>query len=84
MDGSRALACVEKNETCLVSRKGNVLKSFPGLAAAIHTGVHRKAVLDGEIVCLDENGHPKFYDLLRRSNHPATTRSISCGSMVVT
>jgi len=36
MDGFRALAHVGPDETRLVSRKGNVFKSFPSLAAAIH------------------------------------------------
>jgi bifunctional non-homologous end joining protein LigD len=29
-----------------------------------------EAVLDGEIVCLDSNGRPQFYDLLRRRSEP--------------
>jgi ATP-dependent DNA ligase len=29
------------------------------------------AVLDGEIVTLDENGRPKSYDLLRRRGAPS-------------
>jgi bifunctional non-homologous end joining protein LigD len=66
MDGFRALAHVGPDETRLVSRKGNVYKSFPGLCAAIHTNLHRQAVLDGEIVILDAEGRPQFYDLFRR------------------
>jgi bifunctional non-homologous end joining protein LigD len=66
MDGFRALAYVGPDETRLVSRKGNVYKSFSGLCAAIHTGLGREAVLDGEIVILDAEGRPQFYELLRR------------------
>ena len=66
MDGFRALAHVGPDETRLVSRKGNVYKSFSGLCAAIHANLDREAVLDGEIVILDSTGRPKFYELLRR------------------
>ena len=47
MDGFRALAYVGPDETRLVSRKGNVYKTFPGLCAAIHAALGRDAVLDG-------------------------------------
>lgn len=53
MDGFRALAYVGEYQTRLVSRKGNVYKSFTGLASAIHLGLDCPAVLDGEIVILD-------------------------------
>jgi bifunctional non-homologous end joining protein LigD len=66
MDGFRALAYVGKDETRLVSRRGNVYKRFTELAATIHTELDCEAVLDGEIVSLDANGRPLFYDLLRR------------------
>ena len=49
----------------MVSRKGNVFKSFPSLAAAIHIDLDCQAVLDGEIVILS-NGRPQFYELLKR------------------
>ena len=39
-------------------------------AAAIHIELDCQAVLDGEIVCLDENGRPQFYDVLRRRGDP--------------
>ncbi len=66
MDGFRALAHAGPDETRLVSRKGNVYKSFPGLSMAIRTHLHREAVLDGEIVILDSEGRQQFYDLFRR------------------
>jgi len=34
-------------------------------------------VLDGEIVVLDENGKPQFYDLLRRRGDPVFMLSIA-------
>ena len=66
MDGFRALAHVGPDETRLVSRRGNVYKRFTELAAAINRELDCEAVLDGEIVCLDTSGRPRFYDLLRR------------------
>ena len=70
MDGFRALAFVGKNEACMVSKKGHTMKRFAGLAAAIHSALKREAVLDGEIVVLDSDGRPQFYDLLRRRGQP--------------
>ena len=64
MDGFRALAYIYEHETRLVSRKGNVYKSFVQLACAVHLDC--QAVLDGEIVFLDAEGRPQFYELLRR------------------
>jgi len=66
MDGFRALAYVGEHETRLVSRKGNMYKSFLELRATIHLELDCEAVLDGEIVCLDAEGRPQFYELLRR------------------
>jgi len=70
MDGFWALAHVDQDQTRLVSRRANVSKRFTELAAAIHIELDCEAVLDGEIVCLDENGRPQFYDLLRRRGDP--------------
>jgi len=36
------------------------------LAAAIHIDLDCEAVLDGEIVILDSDGRPQFYELLKR------------------
>ena len=70
MDGFRALAHVGPDQTRLVSRRGNVYKRFTELAAGIHIELDCEAVLDGEIVRLDGNGRPQFYDLLRRRGAP--------------
>ena len=70
MDGFRALAYVDEHETRLISRKGNTYKRFLELAAAIHMELDCEAVIDGEIVCLDSEGRPRFYDLLRRRGEP--------------
>lgn len=70
MDGFRALAHIDANETRLVSRKGNTYKSFAGLCAAIHAELRHAAVLDGEVVRLDASGRPQFYKLLRHRGEP--------------
>ena len=49
-----------------MSRKRNLYKSFPHLCAGIHLDLDCPPVLDGEIVVLDSEGQPQFYDLLRR------------------
>jgi len=54
VDGFRALAHVGPYETRLISRRGNVYKRLTDLAAAIHIELDCEAVVDGEIVCLDQ------------------------------
>jgi bifunctional non-homologous end joining protein LigD len=68
-DGWRALAYLEDGRSELVSRKGNALKSFESLRAAL-ARLGLTSVLDGEIVCLDAAGKPRFYDLFRRRGEP--------------
>lgn len=46
----------------LISRNRNVYKSFPELCAG-RGALGINAVLDGEIVALDESGSPMFYEL---------------------
>jgi len=67
LDGFRALAYLENGEGCLVSRNGNTFASFRDLAADVAASFRATdAVLDGEIVCLDEHGCPQFEDLMFR------------------
>ena len=66
-DGFRAVAYVDGGECRLVSRKDNTYQSFTDLTGWI--GQHLKAqdaFLDGEIVCLDENGRSVFNELFYR------------------
>lgn len=66
-DGFRALAYIEHGSVRLVSRKGNVYKSFDNLCGKIAESVRvQNAILDGEIVHLDAVGKPLFYSLVRR------------------
>lgn len=66
-DGFRALAYLNGGNCRLVSRRGNEMKRFNDLAASIAKELKvTDAVLDGEIVALDSDGMPAFYDLMRR------------------
>jgi bifunctional non-homologous end joining protein LigD len=70
-DGFRALAFCDNGEVRLVSRNGNVFKSFPSLVGDLGAVLRRqRAVLDGEIVCLDSKGRSEFNDLLYRRGEP--------------
>ena len=66
-DGVRVLATVGDGRVRLASRLGNdVTASYPELAGLADAIVPHAAVLDGEVVVLDEHGHPSFQQLQRR------------------
>ena len=69
-DGWRALAYIEGGTCRLVSRNGNPFKRFAGLSAGIAAAVPGRVVLDGEIACLDGDGRPQFWELMRRRIAP--------------
>ena len=71
-DGFRALLYSESDGVHLISRNGNLFRSFPGLCKGLAGDLRgRRCVLDGEIVCLDAQGKSQFRDLLfRRSLIP--------------
>lgn len=70
-DGFRALAYINDGLCHLVSRNGNIFKSFPQLANNVGASLPgTRLVLDGEIVCLDRKGRPQFEQLLFRRNQP--------------
>lgn len=70
-DGFRSLAYVHEGGCRLISRNGNQFKSFPLLSEAIPAELRaQSAILDGEIVCLDEQGKTQFEDLLFRRGEP--------------
>jgi bifunctional non-homologous end joining protein LigD len=70
-DGFRALLCSDENGVRLVSRNGNTFKSFPALCEGLARDLKgRRCVLDGEIVCLDSEGKPRFEALLFRRGEP--------------
>lgn len=71
MDGFRALARVEGHRCTLVSRDGHTFKSWPQPAEEIAHAVRvTRAVLDGEICCLDRDGRSNFKNLLFRRKWP--------------
>ena len=68
-DGIRALAYVDGGRIRLFTRNGNeVTHRYPELRGLGVAFGPRDAVLDGEIVALDENGRPSF-ELLQRRMH---------------
>jgi hypothetical protein len=70
-DGFRALCYVEDGTVKLVSRRGHVYKAFRTLCESITTELRVKdAILDGEIVCLDRDGHSQFNKLMYRRGEP--------------
>jgi bifunctional non-homologous end joining protein LigD len=68
-DGYRAIAEVNKDDVSLYSRNGNTFnESYPIVVDALKK-MKLKAVLDGEIVALDENGMPSFQFLQDYGNN---------------
>jgi bifunctional non-homologous end joining protein LigD len=66
-DGFRALAYIAEGHCRLISRRGNVMKRFNDLSGSIAKELKvTDAILDGEIVALDGDGLPAFYDLMKR------------------
>ena len=71
-DGFRALAFVGRDGVHFVSRNGHVYRQFEPLALALRSELRcRSAVLDGELVCLDERGRSDFLALLYRRGTPS-------------
>jgi bifunctional non-homologous end joining protein LigD len=71
IDGFRALAYIERQRCRLVSRNGHEFKSWPQLAEEVAHAVRAKrAVLDGEICCLNPDGRSNFNALLFRRDSP--------------
>jgi len=62
-DGFRALLSIGGHGPEFVSRNGNVLARFSNLALFIDRELKTNVVLDGEVVCFDREGRPRFYDL---------------------
>jgi len=68
-DGVRAIAFVRNNVARLQSRNGNdITAAYPEVVEAVQKSKigNGSAVLDGEIVVLDKNGHPDFQGHQRR------------------
>jgi bifunctional non-homologous end joining protein LigD len=67
-DGYRLLVVVENGECRLVYRRGSqATELYPEVARAASLLPFSRLVLDGELVCLDENARPSFSRLQQRS-----------------
>jgi bifunctional non-homologous end joining protein LigD len=74
LDGYRVIAVKKGGAVQLLSRYGNGLtQRFAGIAAALRRASVPDAVLDGEVVALDEQGRPSFQEL---QNSGSTRRPI--------
>jgi len=71
-DGFRGLCHIEQGRYRFLSRNGNVLSRFEVLAEQLAAILQiDEAIIDGEVIAVDETGRPQFYDLLRRAPAPA-------------
>jgi len=72
-DGYRVLAARENGAPHLVYRKGSdATPTYPDLARALLALPFGDLVIDGEVVILDEEGHPSFQRLQRRAQQRRT------------
>lgn len=69
LDGIRCLAFIRNGKARLVSRRGlDITRQYPAVARGIASAVAMDAIVDGEIVALDEEGKPSFQLLQQRMN----------------
>ena len=70
-DGIRLVSFIDNNRVSLQTRAGrNVDAEFPQLKGIGRLVKAKQAVLDGEVVVLDEQGRPSFQLLQNRGTHP--------------
>ncbi len=68
LDGYRMRAASQDGEPILYSRKGlDYTESFPEIARAVKAIPFEGVILDGELVVLNESGHPSFNKLQARA-----------------
>jgi bifunctional non-homologous end joining protein LigD len=71
LDGFRAIAHVEGHQCRLISRNGHRFNNWGVLCTEISHSIRAESVvLDGEIVCVDDDGRPNFHKLLFRRDWP--------------
>jgi bifunctional non-homologous end joining protein LigD len=64
-DGFRGVLYVSGRECYIQSKRGNLLRRFADLALRVGAEIHaRDAILDGEVVALDDEGRMDFRALL--------------------
>jgi len=82
-DGVRALALREGDVLRLFARSGTeITGQYPEVALALRALPYKRFVIDGEIVALDDRGHPNF-QLLQRRMHLQDRRDIARMSLAV-
>src|SRR3954470_7340289 len=60
-DGIRALGYANRGSWCMLSRRlEDVTHRYPELAPIAEQLADRSAILDGEVVALDDQGRPRF------------------------
>ena len=68
LDGWRVLAERQGTEARLLSRNGNDLSaSFPEVVRSLRALPMTNVIIDGEVVTLDDKGHPNFQRLQQRA-----------------
>ena len=67
----RGILYVARDQAWLVPRKRKKLRQFDPLRKQVLRSLKgQRALLDGEIVVLDERGRSNFYDLMARRGEP--------------
>src|SRR5713226_6103182 len=83
-DGVRALARIENGALTLRSRNSiDITKRYPELATLPDALAARQAIIDGEIVALDAQGHSSFERLQERMHVRAPSESLVAQIRVV-
>jgi DNA ligase D-like protein (predicted ligase) len=71
LDGYRALVIKDGAAVSIRSRNDKDLaRMYPSIATAGEKMHAEQAIIDGEIIALDENGRPSFQALQHRTSHP--------------
>ena len=66
-DGLRILARFDGRDLTLLSRNSKPQEArFPEIAEGLRAALSRPAIVDGEVVCLDESGRTSFRSLQQR------------------
>jgi bifunctional non-homologous end joining protein LigD len=66
-DGLHILGCFDGHALPLLSRNyASQNFQFPDVVAALQGSLTRPGIVDGEVVCLDEDGHSSFRALHQR------------------
>lgn len=75
-DGYRALAYIEDDSVRLISRNGNDMTAqYPELQVLPEHFLGERAVIDGEIAALDDDGRPSFSLMQQRAGGIGTRRT---------